>query len=141
MEATPPLESEPRAEEALIPLGPVVAAIVTHYGAHYNGQTLGCGTGVYDSDDATIIAVGPARDRQWSCGTLIQVCGTVGCIMALRQDSCPGCDANHVDLSEAGITAVCGEGVSLCDVHLQVFTRVQVPPDTVHHGDQSGETR
>jgi hypothetical protein len=140
-EAPSPPESDPAAaEEALIPVGPHVAGIVTHYGVQYNGRTLGCGTGYYTSDNISIIAVGPSRNSVWPCGTMIQVCGLAGCIMTVRHDACPGCGPNHADLSEAGIAAVCGHGSSLCEVHFQAFTRPVPPPEPPHHGEHQGET-
>jgi hypothetical protein len=121
-------------EEVLVPVGPQVAGIVTHYGAQYNGHTLGCGTGYYSSDNVSIIAVGPSRNSLWPCGTMIEVCGPAGCIMTVRHDGCPGCGPNHADLSEAGIAAVCGYGPSQCEVRFQAFLRV-VPPEPPHHGE------
>jgi len=117
--APAPLEGEAEEDISLIPLGPAVDGIVTHYGAQYNGRPLGCGTGLYASENATILAVGPARDKEWSCGTLISVCGAAGCILTIRHDSCPGCGRNHVDLSEAGIALVCGDAAARCRVQLQ----------------------
>jgi hypothetical protein len=29
------------------------------------------------------------------------------CLVVIRQDSCPGCGLNTIDLSEAGLTAIC----------------------------------
>ena len=56
-------------ELALLPSGPVVGGVVTHYGVSYNGQPLGCGDGPYRSGDFSVIAVGPARYSEWPCGT------------------------------------------------------------------------
>ena len=111
----------------LVPVGAPVDGIVTHYGADYTGQPLGCGDGVYASDDESIIAVGLARDITWPCGTVIEVCGAAGCIVGVRQDTCPGCRADHVDLSEAGIEAVCGPEVPRCEVRLQAMRWQDVP--------------
>ena len=80
---------------------------------------MGCG-GVYSSNDITIMAVSPARYREWPCGTRVQVCGPAGCIVVTRQDACPGCYANLVDLSEAGNAAVCGSPPHTCRVTLQL---------------------
>ena len=118
-----------------------IPGTATHYGESYNGQPLGCaGAGVYDSDDPTIVAVGPARYMDWQCGQRLVVCARheawrnrvvsgdeglrsspdllpeVRCILAVRVDSCPGCGANHIDLSERGIAIVCGAGAGRCDV-------------------------
>ena len=94
---------------------------MTHYGESYNGQPLGCGTGDYNSDDPTIVAVSPARYAEWPCGTRLTICGPAGCIEATRQDACPGCSANVVDLSEAGFGAVYGPGASgSCRVTIEV---------------------
>ena len=97
-----------------------IAGWVTHYGESYQGQSLGCGTGVYRSDDPTIIAVGPARYGEWPCGTHLRICGPAGCIEATRQDACPGCSANVWDLAEAGFGAVCGpEASGSCEVTIE----------------------
>jgi hypothetical protein len=97
-----------------VPAGPTISLQVTHYGESFNGYGLGCGTGYYSSDNPTIIAVGPAREGEWPCGTPLQVCGPAGCIEAFRQDGCPGCTAYVIDLSEAGIAGVCGVDASVC---------------------------
>lgn len=92
---------------------------VTHYGESYNGQPLGCGTGTYDSGDPSIIAVGPAQYRDWPCGTVLVLRGPAGELRGVRQDACPGCGVNHLDLSEAGIAQVCGKGAGTCAVTIE----------------------
>jgi hypothetical protein len=67
---------------------------------------MACG-GTYSSWNTTIIAVGPADYSNYPCGTSLNVTGPQGSIEVTRQDSCPGC-RQMVDLSEAGIIAVCG---------------------------------
>ncbi len=99
--------------------GALISGHATSYGASYNGHSMGCG-GVYSSSDITIMAVSPARYREWPCGTQVQVCGPAGCIVVTRQDACPGCYANLVDLSEAGNAAVCGSPPHTCRVTLQL---------------------
>jgi len=82
---------------------------VTRYADSLEGNSLGCTQyGTYDPDNPLIVAVGPARHFEWPCGTLLQVCGPAGCLIALRADSCPGCGPNHIDMSRAGVIAVCG---------------------------------
>ena len=81
----------------------------THYGESYNGQPLRCGTGVYDSGDPHIVAVAPSRYGQWPCGAVLHVRGPSGEIEVTREDGCPGCDHDQLDLSEAGFIAVCGD--------------------------------
>jgi hypothetical protein len=95
-------------------------SLVTHYGESYNGQTLGCGTGLYSSDNPTIVAVSPAREGEMPCGTQLQICGAGGCIIALRQDSCPGCSASLFDLSESAFAAVCGAPSGVCSATVGV---------------------
>jgi len=95
----------------------------THYGESYNGRPLGCGTGVYRSDDPAIIAVGPGHYSEIPCGTTLQVClplslpdvdgqrpemSALRCLVGLRVDSCPGCAGDWLDLSEAGLWYLCG---------------------------------
>ena len=87
--------------------GPFVA---TRYGESYNGSTLGCGGGVYSSADVSILAAPPAKYSAWPCGTVLRITNPANgrSIVVRRADSCPGCAANHVDLSEAGIAALGG---------------------------------
>lgn len=102
-------------------VGDEIQGYATHYGESYEGQPLGCGTGVYRSVDAGIVAVGPAQYAAWPCGTVLRVCGAAGCVEAIRQDACPGCSPNQLDLSEAGIAAVCGGAeVGRCEVTITV---------------------
>ena len=85
--------------------------------------------GLYHSDDPTILAAPPSRYAEWPCGTRLRLCvevakagqagaadaaggesnsaGAKRCIEVERVDSCPGCGANQVDLSEAAITWLC----------------------------------
>lgn len=92
----------------------------THYGAAYNGSPMGCG-GRYSSDDVSIVAVGPSRYAAWPCGTQLVIDGPEGSIVVTRQDSCPGCAPNMVDLSEAGSVAVCGAPAHTCRVEIRDF--------------------
>lgn len=80
---------------------------VTHYGESYNGQRMGCG-GIYSSNDTTIAAVGYPYNAAWPCGTVLELEGPAGSLVVIRQDTCPGCGAGLIDLSEAGIIEVCG---------------------------------
>lgn len=81
----------------------------THYGTSYNGSPLGCpGYGTYSSSDPSIAAVGPPYYSQWPCGTVLELEGPAGTLVVIRQDSCPGCGSELIDLSEAGILQVCG---------------------------------
>lgn len=81
----------------------------THYGESYNGRPLGCtGMGVYSSNDSSIAAVGYPYSQTWPCGTVLELEGPAGTLTVIRQDTCPGCGADLIDLSEAGITQVCG---------------------------------
>jgi len=87
----------------------------THYGESYQGSQLGCpGSGTYDSANPAILAVGPAHYADYPCGTALTVCGAAGCIAGWREDACVGCLGDWIDLSEAGIAAVCGPGVGSC---------------------------
>lgn len=107
--------------DGLTALGGVDEIYVTHYGASFNGQALGCDANPYSSDDGSIVAVGPERDAEWPCGTILHVCGPGGCIVAERVDGCPGCGAYHVDLSEEGLLLVCGPGSGVCKASLEAF--------------------
>lgn len=101
----------------------------THYGASYQGQPMGCppitmpagrGGNRYETTDPQIVAVGAVLAKTAPCGMPLEVCGQAGCIQAYRMDSCPGCDEyGMVDLSEAGIEAVCGSQGS-CSVTVRV---------------------
>ena len=87
----------------------------TRYGVSYEGQALGCGSGVYRTDDTAILAAPPDLYGEWPCGTKLRVVNllTGGFIEVYRLDSCPGCGNNHIDLSEAGISQLCGWS---CDI-------------------------
>jgi hypothetical protein len=123
--------------DGLIPIDSLDGAWVTHYGESFNGQTLGCDTGLYSSDDASIVAVGPSHDAEWPCGTVLRICGPGGCLVAQRADGCPGCGAYHVDLSEKGLLLVCGPGSGVCQARVEAYALAcKVPaPRAVAPGD------
>mgnify|MGYP001579982932 CR=1 FL=1 len=103
------------------PLGPQIEGYATHYGESYNGQRMGCSGAPYRSEDPTILAVGPGRYAAWPCGTRLLVTGPVGEIVVTRQDSCPGCAPNVLDLSERGNELVCGAPPHTCRVTIRVL--------------------
>lgn len=111
----PPREAVP----VITPVGLPEPGLVTHYGVQYNGNPMGCRGDSYSSENETIIAVGPADYGEWPCGTTLRVCGPGGCIVGFRQDSCPGCGNNHLDLSESGINSVCGDQADICRVQIE----------------------
>ena len=102
----------------------------THYGESFTGGVLACGTGYYHPTNVTILAVGPSRDRDWPCGTLLRVCGPAGCATVKRQDSCPGCASTVLDLSEAGNELVCGVPPHTCRVTIQELEPPSLPPES-----------
>ncbi len=110
-----------------VTVGNALPGLVTHYGVSFNGQSMGCGFGNYSSANPEIIAVGPDRYSQWPCGTALRVCGDSGCIIGIRQDACPGCGPNHLDLSESGIGIVCGDQASVCRVSIEQVVPVPGP--------------
>jgi len=79
---------------------------------------MGCG-GTYSGSDPSIVAVGPARYAEWPCDTELLVTGPAGALVVVRQDSCPECHRNVVDLSEAGSHAVCGVPAHTCEVTIR----------------------
>ncbi len=98
---------------------------VTRYADSLAGLPLGCnGYGVYDSEDPTIIAVGPEHYDDWPCGTRLDIYGidpdtgllTGVVIHGIRKDSCPGCFGNHLDVSRAAFEILCGPNAGRCDV-------------------------
>ena len=131
--AEEPKPSPPKAQQAdpsppappVFTVGLPVAGLVTHYGVSFNGQSLGCGLGSYSSGNPGIVAVGPERYAEWPCGTAFRICGDAGCIIGTRQDACPGCGPNHLDLSESGIGLVCGDQASVCRVSIEQVVPIQ----------------
>mgnify|MGYP001590776815 CR=1 FL=1 len=122
----PRLPVIPRSGEGVAD-GEWIEGKASHYGESYNGQPLGCGGGSYRSSDDSIVAVAPDRYGEWPCGTVFELCGSVGCIYAVRQDACPGCSRNHLDLSEAGVAAVCGAEVGTCAIRFRVVEESVTP--------------
>jgi hypothetical protein len=50
---------------------------------------------------------------------------SLSCIMVVRQDSCPGCDSDLIDLSEAGFERVCGDlSRGVCEVRVENISGV-----------------
>ena len=86
--------------------GPV-AANATRYADSLEGNSMACG-GAFDQDNQFVVAVSLAYDQAWKCGTQLEICGPGGCIVGVRTDTCPGCPGADIDMSRAGIDAVCG---------------------------------
>jgi hypothetical protein len=83
----------------------------THLGESFVGDTMGCaGAGVYLSEDESMLAVSPERYTEWPCGTVLRVTNPQNgqSIVVTRKDSCPGCGAYNLDLSEAGLDKLGG---------------------------------
>lgn len=95
----------------------LIAGSVTRYADELEDNNLGCG-GVYDIENPYIIAVGWEYHEEWPCGTQLVVCGAAGCVLGIRADTCPGCTGGQIDMSRAGVEAVCGNA-SGCNVVIQ----------------------
>lgn len=81
----------------------------TYYHPSLHGNQMGCFRGdTYNRYDADIAAVSPTISYHYPCGATIIVSGPQGTIQVTRRDICPGCRANHIDLSEAAFEQVCG---------------------------------
>jgi hypothetical protein len=126
--ATPPA---PQALEDLVTVDFEPDVKITHYGTRFSGRTLGCGDGTYTSEDVSIIAVPTARNKQWRCGMLMEVCGPNACIVGVRQDTCPGCETNHLDLTEQGLDLVCGPNQGVCRASLRVYATDCMIPEGI----------
>lgn len=81
------------------------------------GMEMSCG-GVFHRTDPTVVAVSSAMDETWPCGTTLEVCGAGGCVTAQRSDLCPGCADAQIDMSRAGVKAVCGNQTG-CPVQIR----------------------
>jgi hypothetical protein len=114
----PPPTATPEQQAAVEPPagGELVLGTITPYADSLTGNTLGCnGYGAYEPENPTIIAVSPDRYEEWPCGTTLGICGVdadtgviTSCVVGVRQDSCPGCTANHLDVSRAIFEIICG---------------------------------
>lgn len=105
--------------------------LAQNYGPAYQGQPLGCaGAGLYDTTNVGIVAVGPSDALSWPCYTVLLVCGEYGCVTAQRLDYCPACHPGVIDMSEAGLVAVCGS-LRRCPVQINLPT-----PGPVYEGGQ-----
>lgn len=91
----------------------------THYGTEYNGNNMSCpNTPRYSSENNRVAALSYEDKDRWPCGTHLVVTSPVGSIMVEVMDTCGGCGPrNMIDLSEAGITQVCG-GLGSCMVEV-----------------------
>jgi outer membrane biosynthesis protein TonB len=85
----------------------LVAGNATRYADSLEGKTMACG-GVFDQDNAYVVAVSLQYDQTWRCGDSLEICGSAGCITGVRTDTCPGCPGADIDMSRAGVQAVCG---------------------------------
>ena len=94
-----------------------ISGYATRYADSLEGNTMACG-GIFDQDDASVVAVSLEYDETWRCGDPLEICGPAGCITGIRQDTCPGCPGAHVDLSRTGLQAVCGNQEA-CDVRIR----------------------
>jgi hypothetical protein len=95
----------------------------TPYSSTLAGNSMGCaGSGKYDPNDITVIAVGATQHTQFPCGTRLEVCGTVGCITGVRKDSCFACGPMAIDLSRSGFNATCGASANSCSVRIRQVT-------------------
>lgn len=87
-----------------------------HYGISYNGSPMACSGRAYDSSATDIVALSYADMQRYPCGRRLYIQGEAGQISVVVEDVCPGC-TTQVDLSESGITQVCG-GLGSCQVLL-----------------------
>jgi len=106
---------EPTATPTPDGAGQPIAGSATPYSDSLAGNPLGCG-GIYDPEDATVVAVSLAHNLDWPCGTLLGIWGPAGQIIGVRQDTCPGCTDTHLDLSRAAFEIVCGAAASACPI-------------------------
>ncbi|KAI8624328.1 RlpA-like double-psi beta-barrel-protein domain-containing protein-containing protein [Xylariaceae sp. FL1651] len=97
----------------------VLAKRVDHHGVatFYTQDGVAGSCGNFHSDSDLIIALSPFWDVASFCGRKIQITNNGGgqsnngagkVITAVVQDTCPGCDENHLDLSTGAFKALTG---------------------------------
>jgi hypothetical protein len=89
----------------------VIPGIASVYWDGLAGNYFACSSyGTYNPNNPLIVAVSYGRAAEWPCGTELQVCGVASgaCLTVVRVDICPGCLINHIDLSAAGFSYLCG---------------------------------
>lgn len=97
---------------------PTIQGWATYYHPSLAGNRMGCmNAGWYNPSDPSVAAVGRGFVLGYACGQPITIVGPAGVLTVTQTDTCGGCGPTHIDLSEAGIVAVCG-GKHSCSIQL-----------------------
>jgi hypothetical protein len=95
--------------------GGVFNGRITPYADSLAGNGMGCsGSGPYSITDPSIVAVNSAYYSRYPCGTRLYICSAITCVTAVRKDACPGCEADHFDVSRALYKILCGSAPYDC---------------------------
>jgi len=119
------------------PPNPVVEGVATYYYATGAGA---CSFGASSEDPLLVAALDPVNfDSSNACGSYVFVSGPKGSVTVRITDLCPGCAANHIDLSEDAFAAIADLVAGRVNVTWQVVSPELTGPVGYHFKSGSNQ--